>query len=105
MDSTIITNQFNQFKINLIADIKRQIHELDADRIYFTNTFFYIQPNNPDQVFSVYGIENETLLIDTFFEGFTTFKFEELSFECLIFIKTELEYFQNSKIISQNFNN
>lgn len=102
MEYNIVNSQFSQLKFNLVNDIKEHIKRINSYTIIFSNNFFYVESNNPDLVYSIYGIENGIILHDTFYQGITTFDLGKLSFEGLLFIKNELDIFEKNRIISES---
>lgn len=98
MDANIISNQIQMLKNSLVFDLNNQMKK-NPERIGFSQTYYYVQNNNPDEVYSIYGIENGAVLVDSFFVGKTAFDVGSLPLEIILSIKKELENYLNLQAI------
>jgi hypothetical protein len=99
MESSIYYNQIEQIKFRLIADIESEIKQIN-ELVYFTNTFYYVDSQNSDALYSLYGIENGMVIADSALVGRNIFEVNSLPLEVILFVKKEIEYYNKSKIIS-----
>ncbi len=105
MEYSIVNSQLTQLKFNLVNDIRQHIGRLSSNSIVFNKNFFYVDSNNPDLVYSIYGIENGVILHDTFYQGVTTFDLQDLSIEGLLHIKNEIDLYEKNQLIIKNLSN
>lgn len=100
MDANILNSQIDRIRTSLVFDLNSDLKN-NPERIIFNETYFYVKPNNPDEVFSIYGAENGVVLVDSYFVGTTAFDIGSLSVDVLIFIKKQIENYQNVKMIRE----
>ena len=100
METSFYNNQFQNLKNSLISDIESELKET-KETIYFTNTYFFLDTNNLDNFYSMYGIDGGVVMVDCYLVGISSIGLREIPLEGLLYIKTELEYFNKNKYVSQ----
>ena len=100
MDNSILFNQLNLFKSNLIANINNELNKYKDKLIYFTKTYYYVDPLNPDKMISIYGFENGKIKYDSYVQIINAVEFNTLPLEFLLFFKEELQNHKNALVIS-----
>lgn len=102
MDYTIILNQFNSLKKNLIYNIEQKLDKYKEETILFSKQFFHYDQVNTNFVYSIYGIKNNNLLYDSLIIEGSNLNLLSLPLEGLLFINQEVEFFENNKIIESS---
>lgn len=102
MEITILKEQFYQLKSKLTYDISEDLKKMSNEKLFFSNIFFHIDQNNPDIIHSIYAIVDGNILSDTIFVGTSNVNLSDLTLEALLHIKTEIDFFNKNKLITEN---
>lgn len=102
MDSSILINQLNQLKKSIVFSLENSLEEYKNDTINFTKQFFFNDPYNPNLMYSIYGLSNKKLLYDSIVISKNELDIFSLPIEGLLFVKEEIDFYKNSKIMEMN---
>ena len=98
MDANVLISQFDRLKTSLVFDLNNDLKN-NPERIMFSKSYYHVEQNNPDEIYSIYGTENGVVMVDSFFVGTTAFDVSSLPIDILIKIKKEVEDYANLKLI------
>lgn len=101
MDSNIFQNNYDKLKTNLILDIQADMSKLN-EKVDFSSIMYQVDPKDSDRLFSLYGVDNKMILVDSALIGTEGLYLNELSVDALIFVKVQLEFYQKNKFISDS---
>jgi hypothetical protein len=98
MDANVLYNQLDRLKSSIIIDLNNDL-KTNPEEIIFSKTYYYVNPENSDEVYSIYGSQNGVLLVDSFLVGITALGITSLPIDVLIFIKSQIEHYRNLMMI------
>lgn len=96
MESHLVSAQVREIKSGLARFITAQSNS-EPERVLFSRPVLFMSGDNPDMVFSVYGIDRGVLLFDTPFYGVESLDINTVPVEAVIRIKEQMEYHYKNK--------
>lgn len=99
METFLLNKSIVELRNELLRNLEDEIKKL-TEPVYFSKPFYFCLATNSETIFSLYGIDGSTPLVDSFLIEFNEIKFNHLGIEALFHILQELEFYKTSKIIS-----
>ncbi|MEY4572157.1 MAG: hypothetical protein RLZ10_1383 [Bacteroidota bacterium] len=101
MDINIYYTQYDRLKTGIVLDITQELEKI-GKRVDFYEIMYFVDPKDSDRIYQIRGLENGYALIDSAYVGFEAIELSQLSIDCLLFIKQQIEYHKNEKFISNS---